>query len=385
MTTVDAQSVQNTDLLTREQLEALQEKLKAITFPKPRQKSFLELIDLHRLESVSSKILSHFLDSQADHGFGNLPLLALMQAADIKSRRKPETQQVYVELECKLRTDGRKGRLDLVLELTDQLIVIENKIHHKANNPFDLYIKFCQTKKFKDIEKQTYILMGLNEPNPMPEGFVFVSHYEFGKKLRQLIEQHEGEPQSSHRYNAFLMDYLEGIDSMNPKKFTDQHQHIVEFVQDHGYLLNQLQTQQKILSDYTKQQLVEAVEYLEHAVFGEDKIYPHQEKGAMWSMIGHYFYSNTIRIKGLSYHCFLVAQWYLSDIYITVEMRKPRGVDQWIGTAEVDDALKSLGINPIKNDENLTILYKKPAKGMTPERFAKEIDKQYQRLINAGQ
>jgi hypothetical protein len=81
----------------------------------------------------------------------------------------------------------------------------------------------------------------------------------------------------------------------------------------------------------------------------------------------------------------LVAQWYLSDVYITVEMRKPRGVDQWIVTAEVDEILQSLGIKPVKNDEDLIILYKKPAKGMTPERFAKEIDKQYQRLINAGQ
>ncbi|MEC7120788.1 MAG: PD-(D/E)XK nuclease family protein [Pseudomonadota bacterium] len=379
----DPQSPEN--ILTPEQLEALRQQLKALTFPKPRQKSFLELIDLHRLESVSSKILSHFLDSQADHGLGNLPLIALMQAAGIKSRRKPETQQVYVELPCKLRADGRKGRLDLVLELTDQLIVIENKIHHKVNNPFDLYIKFCQTKRFKDIEKQTYVLMGLNQPSPMPEGFVFVSHYEFGNILRQLIKQHGDEQPNGHRYSAFLMDYLEGIDSMNPKKFTAQHQHIVEFVQDHGDLLNQLQAQQKMLSDYTKQQLVEAVEYLEHAAFGEDKIYPHQAKDAVWSSIGHYFYSNTIRIKGLSYYCFLVAQWYLSDVYITVEMRKPRGVDQWISTTEVDEALKSLGIKPVKNDEHLTILYKKPAKGMTPERFAKEIDKQYQRLIHAGQ
>lgn len=383
MTNTAFQSTEN--VLTFAQLETLQQQLKALKFPEPRQKSFLELIDLHRLESVSSKILSHFLDSQADHGLGNLPLLALMQAAGIQSRRKPATQQVHVELECKLKTNGRKGRLDLVLELTDQLIVIENKIYHTPNNPFDLYIKFCQTKRFKDIEKQTYILMGLNKPNPMPEGFVFVSHYEFGKILRELINQHDGEQPNSHRYSAFLMDYLEGIDSMNPKKFTAQHQHIVDFVQDHSDLLNQLQAQQKMLKDYTKQQLAEAVEYLEHAAFGEDKIYPHQEKDAVWSLIGHLFYSNTIRIKGLSYHCFLVAQWYLSDVYITVEMRKPRGVDQWIVTAEVDEILQSLGIKPVKNDEDLIILYKKPAKGMTPERFAKEIDKQYQRLINAGQ
>ena len=380
MTNPDPQSPEN--ILTPEQLEALRQQLKALTFPKPRQKSFLELIDLHRLESVSSKILSHFLDSQADHGLGSLPLIALMQAAGIKSRRKPETQQVYVELECK--TADQKGRLDLVLELTDQLIVIENKIHHKANNPFPLYVKHCK-KEFKHHEKQTYILMGLHQPNPMPKDFVFVSHYEFGNTLRQLIKQHDDEQLNGHRYSAFLMDYLEGIDSMNPKKFTDQHQHIVDFVQDHGDLLNQLQAQQKMLSDYTKQQLVETVEYLEHAAFGEDKIDRYQEKDAMWSMIGHYFYSNTIRIKGLSYHCFLVAQWYLSDVYITVEMRKPRGVDQWIVAAEVDEALKSLGIKLVKNDEDLSILYKKTAKGMTPERFAKEIDKQYQRLINAGQ
>lgn len=383
MTNPDLQSPEN--ILTPEQLEALRQQLKALTFPEPRQKSFLELIDLHRLESVSSKILSHFLDSQADHGLGNLPLIALMQAAGIKSRRKPATQQVYVELPCKLRTDGRKGRLDLVLELTDQLIVIENKIHHKANNPFDLYVKFCQTKRFKDIEKQTYILMGLNKPASMPDGFVFVSHYEFGNILRQLIKQHDGEQPNSHPYSTFLIDYLEGIDSMNPKKFTAQHQHIVDFVQENGKLLNQLQAQQKMLSDYTKQQLVEAVEYLEYAAFGDEKIYRYQEKDAMWSVIGHYFYSNTIRIKGLNYHCFLVAQWYLSDVYLTVEMRKPRGVDQWVGTAEVDEALRLLGIKHIKNDKNLTILYKEAAKDMTPERFAKEIDKQYQRLINAGQ
>lgn len=382
MANPDPQSPEN--ILTPEQLEALRQQLKALTFPEPREKSFLELIDLHRLESVSSKILSHFLDSQADHGLGSLPLIALMQAAGIKSRSKPVTQRVHIELECKLRTDGRKGRLDLVLELTDQLIVIENKIHHIANNPFDLYVKHCK-KEFKRHEKQTYILMGLRQPTPMPEGFVFVSHYEFGKILRQLIKQHDNEQMSSHRYHTSLLDYLKGIDSMNPEKFTEQHQHIVDFVQENGDLLNQLQAQQKMLSDYTKQQLVEAVEHLEHAAFGEDKIYPHQEKDAIWSMIGHYFYSNTIRIKGLNYHCFLVAQWFLSDVYITVEMRKLRGVDQWISSTETDEVLKSVRIKTIKNDRDLTILYKEDAKGMTPERFAKEIDKQYQRLINAGQ
>lgn len=382
MTNTAFQSTEN--VLTFAQLETLQQQLKALKFPEPRQKSFLELIDLHRLESVSSKILSHFLDSQADHGLGNLPLLALMQAAGIQSRRKPATQQVHVELECKLKTNGRKGRLDLVLELTDQLIVIENKIYHIPNNPFDLYIKFCQTKRFKDIEKQTYILMGLHQPNPMPEGFVFVSHYEFGKLLRELINQHDGEQPNSHRYSAFLMDYLEGIDSMNPKKFTAQHQHVIEFVQDHLEELNQLQAQQKILSDYTKTQLVQAIGQLPEGYFGNDKITIYRAKNQPWD-VGHFQYSNALKIQGINYYCYLVAQWFLSSVYITVEMRKPRGVDQWIVTAEVDEILQSLGIKPVKNDEDLIILYKKPAKGMTPERFAKEIDKQYQRLINAGQ
>ena len=374
MTNPDPQSPEN--MLTPEQLEALRQQLKALTFPKPRQKSFLELIDLHRLESVSSKILSHFLDSQADHGLGSLPLIALMQAAGIKSRRKPETQQVYVELECK--TADQKGRLDLVLELTDQLIVIENKIHHKANNPFPLYVKHCK-KEFKHHEKQTYILMGLHQPNPMPKDFVFVSHYEFGNTLRQLIKQHDDEQLNGHRYSAFLMDYLEGIDSMNPKKFTDQHQHVVEFVQDHLDELNQLQAQQKILSDYTKMQLAQTIGQLPEGCFGDDKIYKYYLKKSQWD-VGHFIYSNTLKIQGINYYFFLVAQWFVSAVYITVGMCKPRNVDQLINSAETDEVLKSVGIKPIRNDEGLSLLYKKTAKGMTPERFAKEIDKQYQRL-----
>lgn len=383
MTNPDPQSPES--MLTPEQLEVLWQQLKALTFPEPRQKSFLELIDLHRLESVSSKILSHFLDSQADHGLGSLPLIALMQAAGIKSRRKPATQQVYVELPCKLRTDGRKGRLDLVLELTDQLIVIENKIHHKANNPFDLYIKFCKTKRFKDIEKQTYILMGLHQPNPMPEGFVFVSHYEFGSILRQLIKQHDGEQPNSHHYSAFLMDYLKGIDSMNPKKFTAQHQHVVEFVQDHLDELNQLQAQQKILSDYTKTQLAQTIGQLSEGYFGDDKIVPHRFKDMPWD-VGHSQHSSVMKLQGIKYHCYLVAHWYLSEVCISLAMYKPRSAYTWVDTEEVVSLLKTLGIKTINQEgSEVAILYTKPAKGMTPEQFAKEIDKQYQRLINAGQ
>lgn len=380
MTNPDTQSPEN--ILTPEQLEALRQQLKALTFPKPRQKSFLELIDLHRLESVSSKILSHFLDSQADHGLGSLPLIALMQAAGIKSRRKPETQQVYVELECK--TADQKGRLDLVLELTDQLIVIENKIHHKANNPFPLYIKHCK-KEFKHHEKQTYILMGLHQPNPMPKDFVFVSHYEFGNTLRQLIKQHDDEQLNGHRYSAFLMDYLEGIDSMNPKKFTDQHQHVVEFVQDHLDELNQLQAQQKILSDYTKMQLAQTIGQLPEGYFGDDKIVLHRLKDMPWD-VGHSQHSSVMKLQGIKYHCYLVAHWYLSEVCISLAMYKPRSGYSWVDTEEVVSLLKTLGIKTInQEDSEVAILYTKPAKGMTPERFAKEIDKQYQRLINACQ
>lgn len=382
MTNPDPQSPES--MLTLEQLEALRQQLNALTFPEPRQKSFLELIDLHRLESVSSKILSHFLDSQADHGLGSLPLIALMQAAGIKSRRKPATQQVYVELECK--TADQKGRLDLVLELTDQLIVIENKIHHKANNPFDLYVKHCK-KEFKHYEKQTYILMGLRKPTPisMPKDFVFVSHFEFGNILRQLIEQHDGEQPNSHHYSVFLMDYLKGIDSMNPKKFTAQHQHVVEFVQDHLDELNQLQAQQKILSDYTKTQLAQTIGQLPEGYFGDDKIVLHRLKDMPWD-VGHSQHSSVMKLQGIKYHCYLVAHWYLSEVCISLAMYKPRSAYTWVDTAEVVSLLKTLDIKTINQEgSEVAILYTKPAKGMTPERFAKEIDKQYQRLINAGQ
>ena len=165
------------ELLALAEANYIIQQFKQLDFPKEQRKSFIEIMGLSHLENVSSKTLAFFLDTTQNHDFDDLVLNALLKAAGKEVHYQLHSKKVIRE---KVTT---KGRIDLWVETSDFIIVIENKIkHHTDSNPFDDYISHA-TKNNTEGKELIFILLAIDQPTPIPNGFTFVSHFDLSKKI----------------------------------------------------------------------------------------------------------------------------------------------------------------------------------------------------------
>lgn len=262
-----------------------------LKFPPERKKTFMEIIGLSHLENVSSKILQFFLNTEEQHGLGDLALQALLQLAGNPQRHSLKTEEVSREVECK--DDHGVGRIDLLIRTQDHLLLIENKLNHHTNsNPFERYIAHA-VDKFSDYER-TYILLGLKKPEKMPEQFVYVSHFELAKILRSEVGRHWSH--CDHYYIHHLFDYLNALETLNNEsEFGKMQQAIVDFYRKNRELFEQIEENTEYVHQYYENQLRQVVEELKQKnldIFDADVEYWHFESELL-SHIGGSFESRS--------------------------------------------------------------------------------------------
>lgn len=362
--------------ITLDELESFCAELQALSFPQPRQKTFLELIDLHRIESVSSKFLAFLLDSHGNHGLGNLALRAMLIALGRKASTTLQTVEVLREVKCSPRRSKHYGFVDIAVELHKKLIVIENKINHKLNNPFDLYIRHfneCYPR-----HERIFILMGNQRPPITPSGYCFISHAEFGHALKNLIENSTDESVINSYYRSFTLDYIEAMNTMAPKKRTKEEQAIIDFSQNNYALLDKLDAESANVQLAMRSLLEETIQKLEFDIFDTNNFYDIGYD--TWALLGYYASAEYIRIPNATHKVALYAHWSLKYVYVTVEMYT-RNVENDVSENEVNALLEQRGVSIIQDDEiDETVILLLPALGMTPQKFAKELKKLYGKL-----
>lgn len=371
--------------ITLEELESFCAELKALNFPQPRQQTFLEVIDLHRIESVSSKLLTFLLNSKAEHGLGHLGLQALFNVLGIKSPKAPETINITPEVRCRLKSNGRLGRIDLVVEVNDtpkkshRLLVIENKIHHKINNPFDLYIKYCN-KKYPN-HKKDFILIGLTCPTNMPDGFTFVAHDDFCQALKTLITNSQEEAVKNSHYRHFIFDYIEAMENMSPKKQTPEQLEIISFCHNNLALLDKLQKQRESIRDNFRKKIVEIEPLLKTKIFNKIET-ENIDDDNTWAYLGVYAYSNDFQLANNQYTVYMYPHWALEHVYITLEIYTAGRNQKEIPLSESLILLKQLKVNVVNtNSDEEIIVFQQSSQTITPKKLAQEIDKLYNKLI----
>ena len=99
------------------------------------------------------------------------------------------------------------NRIDLWIETEEELIIIENKIYHTANNPFDDYEKTA-LKEIKKISNEKgvnleliSILLGFKNYN---KSFKSITHFECLRKLKAELVNY-----IDNNYVLFLNQYIE--------------------------------------------------------------------------------------------------------------------------------------------------------------------------------
>lgn len=242
-----------------DQAQQMLAQFKRLSFPVAAKTTFLDLVGFKHKEEISSKLLAFFLDSKAEHGLGDLCLQSLFELAGQPQSSKINTIKLIQEQHCNNQDAGAAGRIDLLIETDDFVVAIENKINHVLNNPFHLYRDHCYAK-YPDHHK-LLIILGLSPPDKLPEQFVFVSHYDLYRHIKQQLPAYL--LRADHHYLTFLLDYISTFEAHNPNSETGKmEQAIVDFYRNNLDLLTQIMDNKYHVQTYYQQRVNATVQEL---------------------------------------------------------------------------------------------------------------------------
>lgn len=124
------------------QVETLLAQLRQLPAPPAPEPTVFSIGGRGYYENPTTDVLAFFCDPDAAHGLGDIVLRALFTA--LPDIAMPESLALASPPAREQVADGK--RIDLLLEGSDWLMVIENKIYHEQNNPFEVYEAFAREK-----------------------------------------------------------------------------------------------------------------------------------------------------------------------------------------------------------------------------------------------
>ena len=190
------------------------------------EKTIFSICGRGHYENPISDLLAFFIDPREVHGFGDLLLRSLAAASGIEL---PTLELVGppAREEC---TDSG-NRLDLVLEGSDWVLSIENKIRHHANNPFDDYVRHAGTRKSHVPEQRRhFILLSARDPGPVPAGWRALAWRAYATRIRQDLAARPG-TLADTRWQIILGEFLLNIEQECGDQGMKKER--IAFVQDH--------------------------------------------------------------------------------------------------------------------------------------------------------
>ena len=181
--------------------------------------NFFSVAGFPHRENVMSNILQFFFDTDAEHGFNNLWLKALILAyndknpsevikcAGIKTLEAPEKEY----------SNGSDKRIDLLINCYDVVIVIENKIDATLYNDLHTYTKmvenYIKDKKLPNPKVVKIVLSLSPIKEKIKDGYINITYEDLFNKISGIINQYEIQGKW-----AILMD--EFIDNLKQEKET---------------------------------------------------------------------------------------------------------------------------------------------------------------------
>ncbi len=178
-------------------------------------------------ENPTSDILAFFLDPGREHGFRDLFITSLFEAAGYDS--PPPIFVSSVEREV---TTDTGSRIDLLIKSTTWSMVIENKMFHWLANPLPDYEKHIERN---DGEKY-FIVLSIKEEQVPPKwhSVKWESYLEhIKKKLGDYVSQ-----ASNVKWHVILREFIMNIENNYAPKSPNHERN--EFVEENYSLLNDL-------------------------------------------------------------------------------------------------------------------------------------------------
>ena len=224
--------------------------------------SIFERLGVNHYENVSSKMMEYIFSSDEQSQIDNLGIQALLEEAQIPYVHAPRVLEVLSEVSANSNKHDYSGRIDLVVHLPECSLVIENKIDHILNNPFEVYKAFAKkeyTKSKGRSGNNYFLLMGIKKPKNIPKNFIFVSHEQFCKNLKLKLIDYYQDKTKEHTY-YFIQDYIEAVIQMTNVKADESKKSFFKMVTEHYAQLDEIQNRKNELFDVSKKIIEEIIE-----------------------------------------------------------------------------------------------------------------------------
>lgn len=181
----------------------------------PREKNLFSLGARGHFENPTSDLLAFFLNPTEDHHFGSLFLDAFVaclppigDSANGNDSSYPTAATFLSVQREQLTVDGKF--IDLFVEGSDWLLLIENKIHSGQGNPFDSYKKFAESES--KGRKITYVVL-CPSGESLPEGWLGVSYKALCDQLKARISLtlwHH----APNKWSVFAREFILHLDTL---------------------------------------------------------------------------------------------------------------------------------------------------------------------------
>lgn len=193
--------------------------------------TLMEIAGFPHWENVYSNILAFFLDTGEPHGFGPLFVQSILAAYRGKCPDKwpgkdPVPENVSETDKVEREASTEKGRIDLLVECSEFVVCIENKIWSGLQNDLGEYRQHCE----KMSEKRQVlgivlspVELGAADKQKMDESkFVNVTYPDFAKELQHRLGGYIGWRNTQYQY--LLFDFIEQASRFGGKKIMNEGQ-----------------------------------------------------------------------------------------------------------------------------------------------------------------
>lgn len=172
-----------------------------------RPRTFMEIAGNPHSEELCSNVLAFYMDPEESHGLGSLVLDALARAGNIAV---DEGVGGDVSVDREVGTDVGK-RIDILIESDSHAILIENKIHAPADNPFDDYAAYLD--KIAGDRNPHKLLLTLDPRSGGREwGFTNLIYEEFVGEIRSLLGSYVSGADTRHL--TMFLDFLNTLENL---------------------------------------------------------------------------------------------------------------------------------------------------------------------------
>lgn len=222
---------------------SLIEKFGSESFSKPSSKkiTMFDVAGFPHYENVASNVLQFFLDTNNDHlhGFGNVWLMAFINAYNNKTVNKIPVMDYYTNEVIRECSGSDDKRIDLLVDCGALVIVIENKIWADLYNDLEIYTEIAKNRKElkNDIRGIVLSLIPLKDKEEYLDKVNYVNIvYE---DLFDYLEQHYSFD-DHNKWQMFAKEFMTNIRQQRGivnMKFDTKW---LKFVSDNGKSLNNL-------------------------------------------------------------------------------------------------------------------------------------------------